>query len=102
MEIIKKIIQMDKAAAARVAETVEREKNLLNSSSEQEMLETRAALEEERNEAKKHLHDAEKSLAEKLSVSEKECEERCKQLDDIFAQHKSEWKNEILDRITGG
>lgn len=102
METIEQIIKMDKAAESRVREAVEREKELLSRSGEQALLQSRAELEAERNEAEAIVREAQQKLDEKLKLAEKERIEQCGRLDAIFDEHRQQWKAEILSRITGG
>lgn len=102
MDIIEQIINMDKAAEARVREAIERENSLLSETGEQAQRESLAAVESERKEAETFERKAREELDEKLRRAEEVRAGRCKELDDTFAAHKSEWKSEILGRITGG
>lgn len=102
MDIIEQIIKMDKAAEARVCEALERENTRLNETDEKAQRESRAAIEAERKAAEVFESEGQQKLDEKLRHAEELRTNRCRALDDIFAAHKSEWKSEILGRITGG
>ncbi len=102
MDIIEQIIKMDKEAEARVREAVERESSLLSESGEQAQRDSAAAVEAERKAAEDFEREAQQKLNEKLRHAEEARAVRCKQLDDVFSAHRSEWKSEILGRITEG
>ena len=73
MEILQQIIDMDKAAAARVNAAIEEERRLSDESGE-------GSVEERGN-----------TLAEE-----------CGKLDEKFAANRNKWKAEIIGRITEG
>lgn len=102
MDIIEQIIKMDKAAAQRVDEAVERESSRLNEADEKAQSASRAAIEAERKAAEAFERESQQKLNEKLRHAEEVRSSRCKKLDDTFTSHKSEWKSEILGRITEG
>lgn len=102
MDIIEQIIKMDKAAEARVREAVERESSRLNETDEQAQRESRAAIEVERKAAEAFEAESGRKLDEKLRQAEETRNGRCRELDEAFAAHKTEWKSEIIGRITGG
>ncbi|MGN1111151.1 MAG: hypothetical protein ACI4QY_05815 [Oscillospiraceae bacterium] len=102
MDIIEQIIKMDKAAEARVREAVERESSRLNETDEQAQRESRAVIEAERKAAEAFEAESRQKLDEKLRQAEETRNGRCRQLDEAFAAHKTEWKSEIIGRITGG
>ncbi len=102
MDIIEQIVNMDKAAVKRVNEAVERESSLLNETDEQLHRVNRAAIEAERKAAEEFEREAQQKLNEKLRHAEELRADRCKKLDEIFSSHKTQWKSEILGRITEG
>lgn len=102
MDIIEQIVNMDKAAARRVEEAVERESSRLSEMDEKSQRASRAAIEAEREAAEAFERESRQKLNEKLRHAEEARGSRCKKLDDTFASHKSEWKSEILGRITEG
>ncbi len=102
MDIIKQIIEMDRAAQARVRETVDYESNRLNETNEKAQSESRAHIEAERKAAESFENECHQKLDVKLHQAEEEQETRCRRLDEAFAAHRTEWKSEILGRITGG
>lgn len=101
MDIIEQIIKMDKAAEARVREAVERESSRLNETDEKAQRESRAAIEAERKAAEAFEAESRQKLDEKLRQAEETRKGRCRELDEAFAAHKTEWKSEIIGRITG-
>lgn len=102
MKTIEQIIEMDKTAQSYVAEAVERERRRISRSDEQVFLQNQTALDAERKEADEAVSTAQQRLSEKLQAAEKTRTEQCGRLDEIFNEHKAQWKAEILGRITGG
>ena len=101
MDILKRIITMDKAAASRVAVAVEKERKLSEESGEQAAKESGEMISEERKKMQAACEEQQQKLDRKLKEAEKIREERCAELDEVFNSKREQWKSEILDRITG-
>ena len=80
MEILQQIIEIDKAAAARVNMAIEEERRLVD-----EFCKEQTA-----------------KLNEKLSKADKTLADECGKLDEKFNSRKADWKTEIIGRITEG
>lgn len=102
MSILQQIIDMDRAAAARVELAVEEERRLSGESGECSAKAREEAVARERAKAETFCAEQQKQLNEKLSKSDKTLADECGKLDEKFAAHKSEWKAEIMARITEG
>lgn len=102
MDILQQIIDMDKAAAARVSSAVEEERRLSDESGEQSAKESRELLSAEREKVQSFCKAQEEQLSRKLRRAESVREEDCKKLDESFNSNRAQWKSEIISRITGG
>lgn len=102
MDILQQIIDMDKAAAARAEAAVEEKRRLSDESGEEAAKAAKELISAERVKAQSYCQKQEQKLSQKLFRAEKNRDEQCGKLDDSFNAHKSEWKAEIMRRITGG
>lgn len=102
MEILQQIIDMDKAAAARVNDAVEEERRLSDESGEGSAKAREEAVAAERAKVEEFCKQQTERLNEKLSKADKTLAEECGKLDEKFNAHRSEWKAEIIGRITEG
>ena len=102
MEILQQIIDMDKAAAARVSAAVEEERRLSDESGEGSAKAREDAVAAERAKTDDFCKRQAAILDEKLSKADKILADECSKLDEKFSAHKSEWKAEIIARITEG
>ena len=101
MDFLQRVIEMDKAAVARVeAFAEEQRKNSDESGEETERILKELSVEHTKKLAEYKAQQEEK-LRERLASSEKEQADRIADLDRIFDAHKKEWESEILSRITG-
>lgn len=102
MEILQQIIDMDKAAAARVNAAVEEERRLSDENGEGSAKMREEAVAAERDKMDKFCREQMKILDEKLSKAEEILSAECGKLDEKFAANKDKWKAEIIGRITEG
>lgn len=102
MEILQQIIDMDKAAAARVEMAVEEERRLSDESGEGFVKAREEAVARERAKVEELRREQQKMLDEKLSKADKTLADECGRLDERFNAHKEQWKAEIIARITEG
>ena len=102
MSILQKIVDMDKAAAARVEMAVEEERRLSDESGEGSAKVREETLARERAKAEAFCAEQQRQLNEKLSKADKTLADECGKLNEKFAAHKAEWKAEIMARITEG
>lgn len=102
MSVLQQIIDMDKAAAARVENAVNEERRLSDESGEGSAKAREDRLSRERAEVETFRARQQKQLEEKLSKADKTLADECGKLDEKFAAHKAEWKAEIITRITEG
>lgn len=102
MDILQRIVNMDKAAAARVKKTIERETQLSDEQGSRAAAERDKLVAAERAKISAFIKEQEQKLSEKLAHAEKIRAEQCDALDERFNAHKSAWKSEILERITEG
>ncbi len=101
MDILQKIIKMDKAAAAQADEVREAELNRLDALDEKSSRRTEKAVANEKAQAEAFRAQREQQLVQKQADAKAELEESIARLDGIFAAHSEEWQAEILSRITG-
>ena len=101
MEILQQIIDMDKAAEARVYAAIEEERRLLNASGDQSAKESREMLAAEREKVREYCEKKEQQLSSKLREAASVQNEMCRRLDDNFNGMRDQWKAEIISRITG-
>ena len=102
MDILQRIINMDKAAADRAKKAIERESRLSDEQGSRAVAERDELIAAERAKIDAFIAEQEQKLSEKLACAEKARSEQCGELDDRFNEHKAEWKSEILARITEG
>ena len=102
MEILQQIIDMDKAAAARVNAAIEEERRLSDQSGESSAKARGEAVAAERAKMEEFCKQQTDRLNETLSKADKTVAEKCGGLDEKFAANKSKWKAEIIARITEG
>lgn len=101
MEILQQIIDMDKAAAARVNMAIEEERRLSDESGEGFAKTREEAVAKERAKVDEFCKEQTAKLDEKLSKADKTLEEECAKLDEKFNSRKAEWKAEIIAKIIG-
>lgn len=101
MDILQQIIEIDKAAAARVEALREEQSRKLEESakaaaqlSEQRISAARSELESFRAEQQAAL-DRKKGGAEAAKAAE------ISRIDEIFAAHREQWQAEVLEKVTG-
>lgn len=101
MDILQDIIDLDRAAAARAMASVEEERRLSDESGEQSAKVNREMLDEERKKVREYCDKKDKQLSQKLREAESVRNERCRSLDESFNSLRTQWKSEIIKRITG-
>lgn len=102
MSFLQQIIDMDKAAAARVADAVEEERRLSGGRGTDLAKAREDAVAAERAKVEEFCKEQQKTLDEKLSKADKTLADECGKLDEKFAANKAQWKAEIIARITEG
>lgn len=102
MDILQRIIDMDKAAAARVNAAIEEERRLSDESGEGSAKAREEAVAAERAKLEEFCKDQENIVKDKLSKADKIRTEECAKLDEKFAANKQWWKVEVIRRITEG
>lgn len=101
MDILQKIIEIDKAAASQTELLVEKEQRNLKSLDEKRLRRREKRVDEEQEKLDSLRAEQEQTLYEKKRNADRILSETKSRLDDIFAQHREEWQNEIIGRITG-
>lgn len=101
MDILQRIIDMDKAASARVNDFVEQQRIQADETGEEAARIHSELLQKERVKVEKFRAEQEKILAEKMKASEKQRQEQIARLDGIFDSSRTAWQAEIIGRITG-
>lgn len=101
MDILKSIIELDKAAAAEAEKIVEAERRRFDESDEKYESRRERLLADEQQKANDALAEQAKQLEEKKRNAKAALVESTEHLDGIFAAHRSEWQSEIISRITG-
>ena len=102
MDILQRIIDMDKAAAARANAALEEERRLSDESGEGSAKAREEAVAAERAKVEEFCKKQEDIVREKLSKADKTRAEECKKLDEKFAASTQWWKLEVIRRITEG
>lgn len=102
MEILQQIIEIDKAAAARVNMAIEEERRLSDESGEGSARAREEAVARERAKVDEFCKEQTAKLNEKLSKADKTLADECGKLDEKFNSRKADWKTEIIGRITEG
>ncbi len=101
MDILKSIIELDKAAAAEAEKIVEAERRRFDESDEKYESRRERLLADEQQKADDALAEQAKQLEEKKRNAKAALVESTEHLDGIFAAHRGEWQSEIISRITG-
>lgn len=101
METLHKIIEMDKAARARVEAL--REEQALKSEAAAKAAEQDAlnSINSASSELEAFRGEQQKILSERKSHAAENIREQKNRLDEIFASNREQWKNEIFKRVTG-
>lgn len=101
MDILRNIIELDKAAAAEAEKAVEAELRRLDESDEKYASRRERLITEEQEKADEALRCQSQLLEEKKRNAKAALVESTEHLDGVFAAHRSEWQSEIISRITG-
>ena len=101
MDILQKIIEIDKAAAAQAELAVEAEFHEIKALEDKRLRRRQKRLEEEQIKFDELRTEQERLLNEKKNGSQAAIAETTGRLDEIFAQHREQWQSEIMQRITG-
>ena len=101
MDILQKIIETDKAAAAQTELLAEEEQRSLKGLDEKRLRRREKRVSEEQEKLDALRAEQERILSEKKQGADKALADTTSRLDEIFAQHREEWQNEIIGRITG-
>ncbi len=101
MDILRKIIQLDKAAAAYTEKVVESEQRRMDEADEKHSKRRERLIAEEQAKADEALKQQAKQLEEKKRNTKAALVESTEHLDGMFAAHRSKWQAEIISRITG-
>ena len=102
MDILQKIIKMDKEAAARAEAAIEKARRQSEESDGEVARESSEIIVNQREKMERSCCEQEQTLNEKLRQAEKVRLERCEKLDKAFELKRSQWKSEIISRVTGG
>lgn len=102
MDILSQIVEMDKAAAARVNMAIEEERRLSDESGEGFAKTREEAIAGERAKVDAFCKEQTAMLEERLSKSDKVLAGEKAKLDEKFNSQKERWKAEIFGRITEG
>lgn len=102
MDILSQIVEMDKAAAARVNMAIEEERRLSDESGEGFAKTREEAVARERAKVDAFCKEQTEKLNEKLSKADKALADERGKLDEKFNSQKERWKAEIIGRITEG
>jgi len=101
MDILQKILEIDKAAAAQTELLAEEEQRALKGLDEKRLRRREKRVSEEQEKLDSLCAEQERILNEKKQGADKTLADTMNRLDSIFAQHREEWQNEIIGRITG-
>lgn len=102
MDILSQIVEMDKAAAARVDMAIEEERRLSDETGEGFAKMREEAIAAERAKVDAFCKEQSAKLEERLSKADKSLAEENEKLDEKFNSQKARWKAEIIGRITEG
>ncbi len=101
MDILRKIIDFDKAAAATAEKAVEAEQRRMDESDEKYAKRRERLLADEQSKADEALKKQAELLEEKKRNTKAALVESTEHLDGVFAAHRNKWQSEIISRITG-
>lgn len=100
MDILRQIIDIDAVARERMEKIREEQKFLKTQNATKTSAESSAAIESAQKELDEYRAKMESELSRRLSGAQKERNERCAQLDRIFAENADIWRGDIIKRIT--
>ena len=101
MELLRKIIELDKKAAAEVEQKTEDFRRQLESSDLDAQRTSSELIAREQKQLDEYREKQERVLKERLEGTQSAIKQKTDALDAIFDQHRQEWHNEIMQRITG-
>lgn len=101
MELLQKIIELDKKAAASVEQKTEDFRKQLESSDLDAQRTSSELIARERAELDEYRAKQERVLKQRLEGTQSEIRQKTDELDAIFDRHRQDWQNEIMQRITG-
>ena len=101
MDILRQIIEIDKAAAARVEALREEQSRKLEESGKAAAQANEQLISSERKKLEDYRAAQEAALTEKQGGADAAKAEQIKRIDDIFSAHRDEWTSEIIEKVTG-
>ncbi|MDY4587778.1 MAG: hypothetical protein SPD47_04970 [Oscillospiraceae bacterium] len=101
MDILQEIIEIDKAAAARVEALRQQQETALSESGKAAAQANEKAVNEAKQELEAFRAQQQALLDEKHSSADSEAGAGKKSLDDIFSAHREEWISDIIEKVTG-
>lgn len=101
MDILQQIIEIDKAAAARVEALRTEQYRKLEESGKAAVQANEQLISAEQKKLDNYRAAQETALAEKKGGADAAQAAQIKQIDDIFAAHKDEWMSAIIEKVTG-
>ena len=101
MELLQQIIELDKKAAASVEQKIEEFRRQLESSDLDAQRTSSELIAREQKQLDEYREKQERVLKERLEGTQSAIKQKTDALDAIFDQHRQEWHNEIMQRITG-
>lgn len=101
MDILKQIIEIDKAAAARVEALRDEQARKLEESGMEAAKASEKQIEDEQQKLEDFRSAQQEALDKKRNGAESAKASAIKRLDDIFAANHDRWSAEILEKVTG-
>lgn len=101
MDILRQIIELDKAAAARVEALREEQARKLEESGRAAADANEKLIADEQAKLEEFRSTQQKALDEKQGGAEAAKAAEIKRLDDIFAENREKWSAEIIEKVTG-
>ena len=101
MDILQQIMELDKAAAARVEALREEQTRKLEESGMAVVKANEKLIADEKQKLDEFRSAQQAALDEKQGGADAERAEQTRRLDDIFAENRDKWTAEILEKVTG-
>lgn len=101
VDILQKIVEMDKEAAVRTELAVEAELCEIKALEAKRLRRREKRVEEEQAKSARLREEQDRLLSEKQSGAQQSLDESRGRLDAVFADNRAKWQGEIISRITG-
>lgn len=101
MDVLRQIIELDKAARARTEKVIAEQKRLSEQEGDRISRAGTELIDAERRKLGEYKASREAELAQRLAGAESARAEQCARLDKVFEENAARWRADIIQRITG-